>query len=348
LGGRFAKAQEGAFGYEYVDDTLNIQLSTDYDFFCTDEVLKLVLTFDRDAFLKEKNEEDPDYLPAVIDIHLSDTLILTHDIRIRPRGNFRRNYCSFPPIMLNLKRSDIEIDAIANQGTIKLVTHCHNQNVFQDYVFKEFLAYRLFCNITPYSFKTRLVHIDYVDSQGNSDVLTRYGFMIENEDIMASRNNALVIDGEALKQDDMIENMMARVAVFNYMIGNFDWQLAKPHNMVIIKSLEIFSEKAIPVPYDFDFSGIVNTNYATVPSRLTIRNVTDRVYLGSCSLNEDLGEVIDEFIAMKSTFYDIIDSFEPGSARLKRQLTSYLNEFYRLAENKNLLLNIFARECVNR
>ncbi|MFC2096584.1 hypothetical protein ACFLQ3_02680 [Bacteroidota bacterium] len=41
----------------------------------------------------------------------------------------------------------------------------------------------------------------------------------------------------------------------------------------------------IPVPYDFDFAGLVNADYANPAEVLDIENVTERYFLGLCRPN---------------------------------------------------------------
>ncbi len=51
--------------------------------------------------------------------------------------------------------------------------------------------------------------------------------------------------------------MMDRIAIFNYMIGNYDWAVPNQHNIKVIKPLIMDPlNLAAAVPYDFDFTGL--------------------------------------------------------------------------------------------
>ena len=63
--------------------------------------------------------------------------------------------------------------------------------------------------------------------------------------------------------------------------------------------------KRIPIPYDFDMSGLVNARYAAPPEHLPIRLVRTRFYRGLCQppavMDEALAHMLskkDEIMAM--------------------------------------------------
>lgn len=41
-----------------------------------------------------------------------------------------------------------------------------------------------------------------------------------------------------------------------------------------------------PIPYDFDFSGVVNARYASPPEGIKVNNIRTRLYRGLCKHNE--------------------------------------------------------------
>jgi hypothetical protein len=210
------------------------------------------------------------------------------------------------------------------KSTLKLVTHCNASCSFAGTVLKEYLAYKLFSLVTPYSFRTRLVRISYQDINKPDKTVTAYGFLIENADKMAERNNAVIINLKNITQKDMFPLEMTRIAVFNYMIGNTDWSVPYQHNIKIMKSLETLSDKAIPIAHDFDYSGFVNANYAVPQETLPIKDVTERYYLGLCNREADLKTVIGEFMALEVKFMDAIHDFEYLS-KGDNHVESYLN-----------------------
>ena len=64
------------------------------------------------------------------------------------------------------------------------------------------------------------------------------------------------------------------------MIGNTDWYINTNHN------IDVFQDKVtgalIPVAFDFDFAGVINTPYATPSKQIPIVQVRQRYFKGSC------------------------------------------------------------------
>jgi hypothetical protein len=84
------------------------------------------------------------------------------------------------------------------------------------------------------------------------------------------------------------------------MIGNHDWSMrAGPLGDNCCHNAELVGVAAagqvIPVPYDFDFSGFVDTIYALPPSELEISSVRDRYYRGYCAHNASAVGIAAEF-----------------------------------------------------
>ena len=85
---------------------------------------------------------------------------------------------------------------------------------------------------------------------------------------------------------------MATLDVFEYMIGNTDWSAVFNHNVVLIRDA---AGRATAVPYDFDFSGLVDADYASVAPELPIRDVKQRVFRGVCRPDTDWQRVFSAF-----------------------------------------------------
>jgi hypothetical protein len=315
----------------------------EFDFFASEEPLQLTLCFDIREFLKTRSRQE--YSDARFTVKLNENDSISEIIKIKARGIMRLSYCSFPPIMLKFKGSDHETARTLGRGTLKLVTPCNRSSMYESYVFKEYLAYRLFSLVTPYSFKTRLVKINYVDTHKNGRTYASYGFLIENEDKMAERNKSYIIKNKNVLQKNMNTGDMARVAVFNYMIGNTDWSVPNQHNVKVLKSVEVLSDKGIPVAYDFDYSGFVNTGYSLPAEGLPIEDVTERYYSGLCYRYEELNPILDEFAGMKEKFLNTINDFEYLSMKDKKKAETYINSFYKMNMFQNILINSLNCTC---
>ena len=338
-------------GTEPVNDTATTELSQTFfkpkrgiDFFGSEEALQMSLYFNIREFLKTK--EKPEYYKATLTVKLNENDSITQTIKIKARGAMRRNYCSFPPIMLKFDNKDPEAERIIqDRGKLKLVTHCDPGKMFENYVIREYLAYKMYNLVTPYSFRTRLVRINYVDTQGSGKSYTRYGFLIEDLNDMSARNNSVATRLWNLNQKSMITQEMARVALFNYMIGNADWSITSQHNVKVLKSIGVPSEKAIPVVYDFDYSGLVNTIYAIPVDGIPTESVVERYYTGMCFQEEELYPVIEEFGELKDQILGTINNFEYLSDKDKKWPEHYINDFYKMYNHPKDIIYQMNQTC---
>jgi hypothetical protein len=316
-------------------------VSDSFDFFNSDDVLDISLCFDLKKFFNSKKK--PEYLDAAILIDKRDMPVVIEDsIKIKARGNMRRMYCRFPPVMLKFKNDS---SGIFYEGKLKMVIPCVNSAKYENYLLREYLIYRLYNIVSPYSLKTRLIRITLTDSKSTSRSYSFYAFLIENEKNLAHRTNSVVLNHSNLGQRNMDAGLMVRVALFNYMIGNTDWSVPTQHNIKILKSNKITSESGIPVMYDFDYAGLVSPPYAAPAKDLPITEVKERYYLGLCAQNEELEYAISDFELIKDEILGTVSDFEYLS-RYDRKITeSYLNSFYKMTRNKSAMIKMLTSTC---
>jgi hypothetical protein len=310
------------------------------DIFNAQQPIEITLSFDLGDFLRTKKE--PAFYDAVCQmVWQNDTL--EKNIRIKARGEMRRAYCQLPPILL--KFGDSNSDGFPLKGSMKCVVPCFPTAKYETYLLKEFLVYKLFNHVTPYSLRARLIRLTIIDTGKPEKKYTAYGFIIENEKRMAERNNAVIIKNPNLSQYHMNNVDMSRIALFNYIIGNTDWSVPMQHNIRVLKSTRVTSEKAIPVAYDFDFAGFVNPPYAAPAKELPISEVKERYYMGTCSNSEALREVINEFEGLEKDFISTINEFEFLSDTEKKYSHNYIENYFRMYRNKNSILYTINRTC---
>jgi len=312
-------------------------LHNNFDFFSSEELLQMTLSFDIREFIRSKQK--PKNIPAMLTVFLDSADSINQNIKVRARGEMRRNYCQFPPIMLKFKNDS------GKSYNLKLVTHCIQTSLNEKYILKEFLTYKLFNLVTPYSFKTRLVQVRYIDINKPEKAFTSFGFLIENEERMAERTRTVVVDNPNLTQKHMNQHDMARIAVFNFLIGNTDWSVPTQHNIKILKSIDVISNKGIPVAYDFDYSGLVNTSYAIPNEVLPIQEVTERYYMGACYCEGELKPVLDEFAGLQDNLLKRIDEFEFLTEKDKKPVRNYIEQFFKTYQDQDLLLSEFDKSC---
>lgn len=292
--------------------------------FTSEDVLPFTLTLDYQKLLKDRGDERG-YHPAILSYRDAAGAEVALNLRVMVRGNHRRNpeTCDFPPLLLNFSRKTTQNTIFEHVNKVKVVTHC----IGEDYVHKEYLVYKLYNLVTEKSFRARLCRITYKDLQSKRKVETKYAFLIEDDKEMARRNEGEIVRKElVIGMEGTDGRAMATLAFFQYMIGNTDWSVPYRHN---IKLLSLDSLAApYPVPYDFDYSGIVAPPYAIPPAELGISSVRQRLYRGYDFPDQVYKEVAKTFAMRRAAIYNLYRDYPYlDKSEVKRTL-SFLDEFY--------------------
>ena len=336
-------SQVDSVNYQYaISDTLeeNIKL------FESDELLEISLKFDITQYRRKKN--DNEYLPAVLIYHTSPTDSIVKTLRVKSRGITRLSICSFPPLMLNFHKQDSVEGEFSRVDKIKMVTHCSAGG--EDCLLKEFLAYKLYNVLTDYSFRVRLLRVNYINTFKKSKPIREFAFVIEPKETLGKRLNAVEVKTMMnITQKNIKPEVMDRMAIFNYMIGNTDWTVPIFHNNVVVMSQANLQglESGIAVAYDFDYSGLVNTSYAVPPDELGLNSVRDRRYLGICRSEENFINALKEFADKKEDFYKVINEFQYLNPKIKKQMISYLEGFFSDFDKRNSIVYNLLDECIS-
>ncbi len=256
-------------------------------------------------------------------------------IELETRGNFRRNpeNCDFPPLEVDFD-GEYGNTVFRNQNKLKLVTHCRDTlEAANDNVVKEYLIYQIYNIITPFSFKVRLCNINY-RQRWCLNKNEHLGFLIEDNDMMAAR-----LGGEELDQDDdylPLDSLhLAKMAIFQFLIGNTDWTVVPLQNMEIIK---VPGKNSVAVPYDFDLSAFVNTVYAPEALFIERDEFLERKYRDPGVSGEYIQDAMADFIRNKGKIMDLIASEKLLSDSEKQRLLGYVNSFYDKIENNVIIV----------
>jgi hypothetical protein len=261
---------------------------------------------------------------------------------VKARGHFRRRRenCSLPPLLLNIdKAARLKGTEFEKQDKLKLVTPCKSD----DYVIREYLVYKIYNLLTPYSFKARLVRVEFEDSIRKRKVETHYGILIEDEDKLARRSGAFLWDKKMVFMEHLRHPEFTIMAVFQYLIGNTDWSVPYLHNIKLLYK----DSSAIPigVPYDFDHSGMVNASYANPPELLNLPSVRNRVYRGYCQNKHDFTSTIAVFNKLKDDIYKIYTSCTLLDEKYIKSTIKYLDEFYKTINTPREAEREFSDPC---
>jgi hypothetical protein len=314
--------------------------------FDRDEPLTLTLTADFTA-LRRDRRGGPEERPATLVWTRGDADSVALAVQLRPRGDFRLDptNCSFPPLRINFRSKAAEGTVFEGQDKLKLVVPCKpNLTVYEQYVLREYLLYRVYGLVTDRSFDVRLARITFRDSSGGDEPFTRFGFFIESDTALAARLHAQLMDipeGKIIRAQMLRPEASTTVAVFEYMIGNTDWADAEIHNVATL----LTDGRVEPIPYDFDFSGAVETPYATPAPGLPIKTVRQRYYRGWCWPGQDVAPILERFRSARPRIQDLYRTFPWLDDHVRDETLTYFGSFFESIDTPQHARRRFMRDC---
>ena len=313
--------------------------------FKEDKLFKIHLSYSKLDILTNSN--DSTYIESKLSYELDDGSLDSIDISMRARGNYRKLNCYYLPLTLKIKKKASQGTIFQEDKKLKIVLPCLNSNRSNDHIVKEYIAYKLFELISPYHFETKLLSVQLNETKSNKTIdHNLLGIFIQDDKKTASVN-----DGKRIKRK-IHPNMQdplssARNAMFQFMIGNTDYSIAYQHN----EKLFYIDDKIVPIPYDFDMSGLVNTSYAVVSAiknkTLPITRVTQRLYRGFDRDDQILEEVRSDFLKKEVSVYALIDTYEKYFRDTKEftRCKRYIESFYDIIkDDKKFQRNIIKKE----
>ena len=311
--------------------------------FQSDSVLKITIKLNLDEVLSDLDERI--YHEAKLSYIKNDGSKSKHKVKVKIRGNNRAKVstCRFPPLKVNFKKNKLENSIFQGQNKIKLVTHCNKNKNAEQLILKEYLAYKLYQKVSVYSFKVRLCEITYVDISNDNEKSTHYGFFIEDVDHLATRNNMYEFEDSIANQEVCVRVELDKLTVFQFMIGNLDWSIPNRHNMKLISNGDI--KLPIPVPYDFDFAGLVDAPYAKPPIEFDVPTVRTRFFMGLCRIPGGYDSTILFYKNNRAEFLSVVENSSYLNDKNQKSSMRYLDSFFELLDKPKQLNQKVIKAC---
>ncbi|HQZ75702.1 MAG TPA: hypothetical protein PLO70_14360 [Chitinophagaceae bacterium] len=306
-------------------------------FFTEEGIIEMTLTTDiRKLRAKESIEA---YQPADISVRFPGNTIVSEPIRLYARGKSRRETCNLPPIMLDFHNPSSPL--LYPLSRLKLVVGCGTSEQDEQLVLKEYILYKMYNLLEERSFRARLAKVTYNDSRGKMKSYSQYAFLLEDVDDMAKRNGCKASKKMSFHVGETDPGLMNKVEIFEYMIGNTDWSVPGNHNIKMIYPRNDEKAPVLPVPYDFDNSGLVNAYYAVPNELLGSTSVTQRIYRGYVRTLPEVQQTLDLFRAKKESLFALVKNFELFKSKTRDEIINYLNDFYKAIESESSVKFIF-------
>ena len=309
--------------------------------FRSDDTLSVSLRTDLRSLLRDRYTANAPWREATLSYAGPDGEV-TVPLRVRTRGLYRLLHCDLPPIRLRFSDSTSRGTLFHGLRRPKLVSPCRNSGEYEQYVLEEYAIYRVMRLFTPMSLPARLLRVTYRDSAGRSATITRYAFVTEDPERFAERIGGTFRHlGIGIGQ--LSSWNVALLGVFEYFIGNTDWSMPGLHNIALLR----VKDTTFALPFDFDWSGVINAPYAHPAPILPTRSVRERIYRGRCQPAEDLEPVLARFETLRDTIAAIYHSIPGLEPRSVEQALRYYDEFYRaIADHPQFVRRVVEPDCL--
>jgi hypothetical protein len=229
-------------------------------------------------------------------ISYQDATPKTHGARVRTRGRSRLKLCDkFPPIWVDLDKSDVKGTSLQRLRRFKLVSTCKSAPEYERYIIGEYNVYRIHQLFTPISHRVRLVKLTVKDSASGKESFTKFAFAVEDIEEVAARLGGVKLAVAGLSTEDLAPRQTALMGVLQYMVANTDFSFSARHNLEFVA----VNGPIYPIIFDYDQSGVINTVYSLPDPSLGLRRVTDRLYRGLCVPTDTLNAVIADIVAKR-------------------------------------------------
>ena len=291
----------------------------------------------------QTDKADEAWQPAVFKVLKGDSVAWQMDVQVAARGNMRKKNCDFPPVKIRFYKQKPDNDSIAELNELKLVTSCSNTQQNEEWVQREYLLYELYNLITDQSFRVKSADIRFEDPDKKGRSVSGFSFFIESSDELAARLQGKPMKPRVGSTRSLESTSDDRLCLFEFMIGNTDWSVRARHNIKIIYLGP--TGPIIAVPYDFDYSGAVGTDYAVPNGDYPIQSVKERYFLGLCRPAAHYRQLFDFYLAKENILLEHIGQAAILPANSRRQMAEYMGGFFKTLKDPRLAKRDILQNC---
>jgi hypothetical protein len=313
-----------------------------------------------------RDDDYQDSYPATIEFtdELGNTESL--DLTVERRGVTRQRVCKIPPVKLRFDKKDVKGTTFRGQESLKMVTHCESSAGYEQYYILEFLAYRVYNLLTEFSFRVRPLTATYLQAGSEDEEKSGlsffkkktsegpvFAFLIEEDKDVANRHDLKNLHIPKIGPKQLDSEEAALYALFQFLISNIDWAATMGpdpeeccHNTKLIGPEPTTPEDTLyAIPYDFDSSGLVDSDYAAPPEGVPIRSVTQRLYRGYCAHNQSLENARQRMLENEQAIYALFRDEERLDAGKRSKALRFLEEGFMVFKDDNEFRTEIVERC---
>lgn len=299
---------------------------TFFEYLTQTESAEIILETDLTTLMA--NRRTNEYEPAVLTLANGKS----YQVKVMPKGKFRRKIAEIPPLKIKVPRKTLLAEGLDTLNEMKLVLPCFDTREGDELIVKEYLVYQMFERLTKACVRARLVKVTLRDNHVEQLNKKMYGLLVEDNEETAARLNGYEVEQYGLPMDSFLLHQAALVALFEYMIGNTDWDVSMMRNVRLIRSRD--HDKILLTPYDFDFSGLVGAPYASPSSESGLETVLDRFLMANGISTEALRQATQIINSAKKDIYNLCYTKHlPGE--VSKNMHHYLDTFFNNIDKNN-------------
>jgi hypothetical protein len=303
------------------------------------------------------DSDDPAYQSGTLIWKDASGAEIRMPLKVKARGKSRREdaACKFPPLRLNFPKETPGGTPFSGLDKVKLVTHCgrigETGSAYATRVELELLLYRAFNRVSATSLRVQPLEVAYFDTEkAGGKRATHAAFLIEPEEWLAKRREMHLAKVESIEREQLEPVQASLTEVFQFLVGNTDFSMIRGpkgddccHNVVLLVAP---NGAMLPVPYDFDATGIVAAPYAKPAEGLGIRNVQQRLYRGYCRPEATLQSTLERFREARADIYALFKDDPRLDAATIERTTEYLDDFYEIINQPENLQRKVSSRCL--
>lgn len=286
-----------AFSFSLTPASAQRKMTTVMEAIGQNEGERVTIEMDLTTIMAQRNNDT--YFPAAV---MTDNG-LSFKAEVRPRGKYRRKNSVYPPLKLKFKKKELIAAGMDTLNEIKLVLPAFDNALGDELVIREYLAYKMFEKLSPVHVKARLIRLTIKDTHVEKSKKNMFAILVEDAEETAARYNGVEVEEYGISPDSLAANQAALLVMFEYMIGNTDWDISMMRNVRLLRTQA--GGKILALPYDFDFSGLVSAPYASPSSDTGLKTVRDRFLMANGIKPDALKRAVMNLRKNRQAIYDI-------------------------------------------
>ncbi len=284
--------------------------------------LSVDLHIDFDTLLATKLDES--YWDGRLVIKESGEELLDIEMRARTRGNMRKKICDLPPLKIDFNKKALKKLGYAPLDKIKLVVPCLDDSQKTDYLFREYLVYKMYEEIDTLALRTKLIDLRVFDTNG--DTLHVPAFILEDEENYSRRIGGEIVESGVIRSEGLNRQSYLRLAFFQYLIANSDWSISGRHNINTIKFEHM--DRLVAAAYDFDYCGIVNQEYSNSAHAFPRVDMDQKKIRLKQISRDEIRDLLAFYNPKKKTLMRMCEEADYLSEESKDRFVSVIRSFY--------------------